>query len=107
MSIQAPHHSPAAATGAALPLSDVVRICKALGHPVRMEIIALLKSEKRCFCGQIAGRLPLAQSTVSQHLKCLKDAGLIIGESEGSGIGYCLNEGLLRKFQRSLVHFLD
>ena len=91
----------------ALPLDAMARICKALGHPVRMQIIDFLKTEKKCYCGQIVNRLPLAQSTVSQHLKNLKDAGVVIGEVEGPGTCYCLNRSLLRQFNNSLANFID
>jgi ArsR family transcriptional regulator len=73
-------------------------MCKALGHPVRVKIINYLKKIDRCLCGDIVELLPLAQSTVSQHLKCLKDAGLIKGEVEGPKTCYCLNKTMLEKF---------
>ena len=57
--------------------------CKTLGHPVRIRILQFLKQADRCICGQIVDMLPLAQSTVSQHLKILKEAGLVVGEIEG------------------------
>ena len=66
-------------------------LCKALGHPARIQIIKHLKEMDRCICGGIVDILPLAQSTVSQHLKCLKEAGLIKGEVEGSRTCYCLD----------------
>ena len=93
--------------GASLPMEAMARICKALGHPVRMQIIEFLKSENQCYCGQIVNRLPLAQSTVSQHLKNLKDAGVIIGAVEGPGTCYCLNKSLLRQFKNRLADFID
>jgi len=73
-------------------------MCKALGHPARVMIINYLKKIDRCLCGDIVELLPLAQSTVSQHLKCLKDAGLIKGEVEGPKTCYCLNNTMLEKF---------
>ena len=73
-------------------------ICKALGHPVRVMIINYLKKIDRCLCGDIVELLPLAQSTVSQHLKCLKNAGLIKGEVEGPKTCYCLDKTMLEKF---------
>ena len=85
----------------------MARICKAMSHPVRMQIIAFLKTEKQSFCGRIVDHLPLAQSTVSQHLKNLREAGVIIGEIEGKGTCYCLNRALLDQFQASLARFLD
>jgi len=66
-------------------------IAKALGHPARIAILKLLAQRTTCFCGDITDVLPLAQSTVSQHLKALKSAGLITGEVEGVRTCYCLN----------------
>ncbi|MDZ7720165.1 MAG: metalloregulator ArsR/SmtB family transcription factor [Balneolaceae bacterium] len=66
-------------------------IAKALGHPARIEIIKILMEQNSCFCGDLADVLPLAQSTVSQHLKALKDAGLISGTVDGVRTCYCLN----------------
>jgi DNA-binding transcriptional ArsR family regulator len=73
-------------------------MCKALGHPARVMIINYLKKIDRCFCGDIVELLPLAQSTVSQHLKSLKQAGLIKGEIEGPKTCYCLDKPRLEKF---------
>lgn len=64
---------------------------KALGHPARIAILKILANQSTCFCGDITEILPLAQSTVSQHLKALKSAGLITGEVEGVRTCYCLN----------------
>jgi len=66
-------------------------IAKALGHPARIAILKILANQRTCFCGDITEVLPLAQSTVSQHLKALKSAGLITGEVEGVRTCYCLN----------------
>ena len=60
---------------------ELARICKAMGHPVRMQIIQFLKAETQCFCGELVTRLPLAQSTVSQHLKTLKNLRSLTLES--------------------------
>jgi DNA-binding transcriptional ArsR family regulator len=73
-------------------------MCKALGHPARVMIINYLKTIDRCFCGDIVEMLPLAQSTVSQHLKCLKEVGLIKGEVEGPKTCYCIDRTALEKF---------
>ena len=72
--------------------------CRALGHPVRLKIIQYLKSIDTCFCGDIVGLLPLAQSTVSQHLKCLKESGLVKGTVEGPCTCYCLDRKKLEEF---------
>lgn len=74
-------------------------LCKALAHPARVRIVEYLKRADRCICGDIVEILPLAQSTVSQHLKQLKDAGLIKGEVEGPRTCYCLDRVLLETFK--------
>ena len=74
-------------------------ICKALGHPARVKIVEYLKTADRCICGEIVDILPLAQSTVSQHLKCLKEAGLVSGEVEGPRTCYCLDKTALKQFK--------
>ena len=62
---------------------DLALLAKALGHPARVHILRLLLSRDACYCGQLVEELPLAQATVSQHLKVLKEAGLIVGEFDG------------------------
>jgi DNA-binding transcriptional ArsR family regulator len=69
----------------------IARYAKALGHPARIAILKLLAGRQTCVCGDIVDELPLSQSTVSQHLKELKDAGLIQGEIEGARVCYCIN----------------
>ena len=76
-------------------------ICKALGHPARIRIIEHLKAIDRCICGEIVQILPLAQSTVSQHLKVLKAAGLVRGEVEGPCTCYCLDREMLDRFKKT------
>lgn len=76
------------------------RICKALGHPARVRIVDHLRSMDQCICGKIVDILPLAQSTVSQHLKCLKNAGLIQGNVEGPRTCYYLNRDVLERFRQ-------
>ena len=75
------------------------RICKALGHPARIQIIEHLKTADQCICGDIVQILPLAQSTVSQHLKMLKAAGLIKGTVEGPRTCYCLDREMMARFK--------
>ena len=70
---------------------NLASICKALGHPARIRILRHLLQVDRCICGGIVKVLPLAQSTVSQHLKVLKEAGLVQGEVEGPAICYCVD----------------
>jgi ArsR family transcriptional regulator, arsenate/arsenite/antimonite-responsive transcriptional repressor len=68
---------------------ELALLAKALGHPARVRILRLLLSRDACYCGQIVDEIPLAQATVSQHLKVLKDAGLVSGEIEGLRTCYC------------------
>jgi len=72
-------------------------LMKALGHPARIAIIELLAERETCICGDITDELPLAQSTVSQHLKALKSAGIIKGEIDGVRVCYCLDEEGVRE----------
>ena len=65
---------------------------KALAHPARVAILQLLIKKQACVCGDIVDELPLSQSTVSQHLKELKEAGLIKGDIDGAKICYCIDE---------------
>ncbi len=72
--------------------NELAILAKAMGHPARIAIIEYLLKTESCICGDIVNELPLAQPTVSQHLKELKNAGLIKGNIEGNAICYCLNE---------------
>jgi ArsR family transcriptional regulator len=72
--------------------NELAILAKALGHPARIAIIEYLLTVDTCICGDIVNELPLAQPTVSQHLKELKNAGLIKGNFEGSTICYCIDE---------------
>src|SRR5512133_1496053 len=67
---------------------ELALLCKAVGHPARVQILRLLVRRDVCICGDIVDELPLAQSTVSQHRKVLKDAGLIRGEVDGPRVCY-------------------
>jgi ArsR family transcriptional regulator, arsenate/arsenite/antimonite-responsive transcriptional repressor len=80
----------------------LARLAQALGHPARVAIVRLLRDREACICGEIVEVLPLAQSTVSQHLKVLKDAGWVQGEVDGPRVCYCLNPATLKKF-RTLI----
>lgn len=80
--------------------NDIATIAKALGHPARIAIIEYLISVDACICGDIVNELPLAQPTVSQHLKELKNAGIIKGSVEGNAICYCIEEKTLNKLQK-------
>lgn len=72
--------------------NQIATIAKALGHPARVAIIEYLMKVNECICGDIVNELPLAQPTVSQHLKELKNAGIIKGNIEGNSICYCIDE---------------
>jgi ArsR family transcriptional regulator len=72
--------------------NELAILAKALGHPARIAIIEYLLKVDTCICGDIVNELPLAQPTVSQHLKELKNAGIIKGNFEGTSICYCINE---------------
>jgi len=70
----------------------IARFAKALGHPTRIAILQFLAKQEKCFFGEIHEELPIAKATVSQHLKELKEAGLIQGEIEGPKVKYCINQ---------------
>lgn len=74
-------------------------LAKALGHPARVAIVEFLMKRNDCICGDIVNELPLAQPTVSQHLKELKNAGLIKGSVDGNAICYCIDEKAIEKLQ--------
>ncbi|MBK0381406.1 winged helix-turn-helix transcriptional regulator [Pedobacter sp. SD-b] len=74
-------------------------LAKALGHPARIAILDYLLKVETCICGDIVNELPLAQPTISQHLKELKNANLIKGSVEGNAICYCINEDALNLLQ--------
>ncbi len=78
---------------------ELAVLAKALGHPARVQIVRLLVRREACVCGDIVDELPLAQSTVSQHLKVLKDAGLIKGEIDGARVCYCIEPGTMRRLK--------
>ncbi len=71
----------------------LARYAKAMGHPIRVYILELLSKQSCCYSGDLSGDLPIAKSTLSQHLKELKDAGLIQGQIESPRIKYCINHG--------------
>lgn len=75
--------------------NQIAKIAKALGHPARIAILEYLLKVNECICGDIVNELPLAQPTVSQHLKELKNAGIIKGNISGNAICYCIDENTL------------
>jgi ArsR family transcriptional regulator len=80
-------------------------LAKALGHPARVAIVRLLMRRESCVCGEIVDELPLAQSTVSQHLKQLKEAGIIRGEIDGPRVCYCVEPSAIETM-KSLLNSL-
>src|SRR5512137_3213752 len=78
---------------------ELASLTKAVGHPALVAILRLLSRREACVCGDIVDELPLAQSTVSQHLKVLKEAGLIKGEIDGPRVCYCIAPGGLRRLK--------
>ena len=84
--------------------NEMAGLMKALGHPARIAIVQYLLSVDFCICGDIVAELPLAQPTVSQHLKELKNAGIIKGTIEGTAICYCLDGKVFKKFGTYFSH---
>jgi ArsR family transcriptional regulator len=78
---------------------ELATLAKALGHPARVQIVRFLLSQDSCMCGDIVEHLPLAQSTVSQHLKMLKESGLIRGTIDGPRVCYCVEPKVLERLK--------
>jgi DNA-binding transcriptional ArsR family regulator len=87
--------------------NELAQLAKAIGHPARVAIIEYLVKQDNCVCGNIVEAIPLAQATVSQHLKELKNAGLIKGSVEGNAICYCIDGEKWKKFQDLLQPIFD
>ena len=85
---------------------DLARFAKAMGHPIRLYVLNLLSEQSCCYSGDLSEVLPIAKSTLSQHLKELKDAGLIQGETEAPKIKYCLNQENWKLAQHLFSNFL-
>ena len=83
----------------------LARLARALGHPARVAIVRMLLRREACVCGEIVDELPLAQSTVSQHLKTLKEAGMIRGSVDGPRVCYCVEPGAVALL-KALVRML-
>jgi DNA-binding transcriptional ArsR family regulator len=79
--------------------NSIAIMAKALGHPARIAIVEYLMKVDSCICGDIVNELPLAQPTISQHLKELKSAGIIKGNIEGNAICYCIDEKAIDKLR--------
>jgi len=87
------------------PDRELAALAKALAHPARAAILRTLLRRGECVCGALVDRLPLAQATVSQHLKVLKGAGLVRGETDGPRVCYCADASSVVRL-RDLVHAL-
>ncbi len=79
--------------------AELAQYAKALGHPMRVRILRILAQQTECICGDMVALLPVAQSTVSQHLKVLKNAGLVQGEVDGPRVRYCIEPAALKRLK--------
>ena len=79
----------------------MANLAKAIGHPARIAILEFLLKKNTCICGDLVEELPLSQATVSQHLKALKEVGLIKGEIEGTSVCYCIDEKVWNETQKT------
>ena len=87
--------------------SRIAELAKAFAHPARVAILQLLAQRKTCVCGDLVDVLPLAQATVSQHLKELKRIGIIKGDIDPPRVCYCINEPVWEEARASFGHFFD
>jgi DNA-binding transcriptional ArsR family regulator len=85
----------------------IADFAKALAHPARVAILQILLKRSSCICGDLVDELPIAQSTVSQHLKELKNAGIIKGEIEGTKVCYCLDPENWNEMKKHLGGFIE
>lgn len=88
-------------------LSEIAVLCKALAHPARLRILQFLAETKTCITGDISDDLPLSRTTVNQHLKELKDAGLIQGHIDGVKTKYCIEPVKLNQLKELIAGFLE
>ena len=85
----------------------IAQLTKTLGHPARIAILMYLMKKNACVCGDIVGKIPLAQSTISQHLKALKQAGIIQGEISGTKTCYCIDPTVWQEMRTVLNTFFS
>ena len=85
----------------------IANFAKALAHPARVAILRILLKKESCYCGDIVEEMPLSQSTVSQHLKELKEVGLIQGEIDGKRVCYCIDPKEWELAKRSIADLMD
>lgn len=85
----------------------VAKLAKAMGHPARIAILEVIIKRNTCICNDIVEELPLSQSTISQHLRELKEVGIIKGEIEGTSVCYCIDEKVWKEAQKALTKLFD
>lgn len=78
---------------------QLAKLAWAVAHPARLRILRILLARQACICGELVDQMTLAQSTVSQHLKILKEAGLVQGEIDGPKVCYCVNPDILHRLK--------
>lgn len=78
---------------------ELAKLAWAIAHPARVKILSILLARRTCVCGELVDAMPLAQSTVSQHLKILKESGLVQGEIDGPKVCYCVNSAMLSRLK--------
>jgi ArsR family transcriptional regulator len=86
-------------------LAALAEQAKALTHPARLEILQILAEQTTCICAEVVDELPLAQASVSRHLKTLKNAGLVKSTTDGPRVCYCLDVDAVRKFESAMAEF--
>ena len=87
--------------------NHIAKLAKVLGHPARISILQHIIDSKSCICGDLVDKIGLAQPTISQHLKELKNAGVIKGNVEGTSVCYCIDENNWKDMKQLLFSFLD
>jgi len=87
--------------------NKLASLLKVLGHPARIAILQYIIDQKACICNDLVEELGLAQATISQHLKELKNIGIIQGSIEGKSVCYCIDEGVWKKFQEEFNTFFN
>jgi ArsR family transcriptional regulator len=79
---------------------ELAKLGWAIAHPARVRLLRILLAQRTCICGELVDQMPVAQSTVSQHLKILKESGLIQGEIDGPRVCYCVNRAVLKRLKQ-------
>lgn len=94
--------NPSTARASAIDVDDLARMCKALAHPARVQLLQHLAHYGECYFGSLTDVLPLAPSTISKHVSILKDAGLIEGSSDAQRVCYCVNKARLQQLKEAI-----